>query len=65
MFSYLERLRHEPLDRRRSIALAVTMVLLAIVVALWVVFSVLRTALFSPEQDAPERRTVEGIVAPF
>lgn len=65
MFSYLERLRREPLARRRSIALALTFALLAVVVLLWSSFLMLRAAFFSPGDTAPERRTIQGIVAPF
>jgi len=64
MFSYIEKLRKESLEKRKQAALTLTAIFLGVVVVLWLVVSSVRSYLLS-HQSADTPREVNGIVAPY
>ncbi|MEK7613757.1 MAG: hypothetical protein AAB439_02700 [Patescibacteria group bacterium] len=64
MFSYIDKLRKAPIEKRREAAVTFTLVLVAIILVLSFFIGWIRS--FILEQavgDTPE--TVQGIVAPY
>lgn len=62
-FSYLENLRHKPVEERRQAAVTITVGIVLFFGFLWLVLGYVRAHVGVAPENAP--REVGGIVAPY
>lgn len=67
MFSYIEKLRKEPLEKRRQFAIVATTVVVGVIIVLWILYLFLTGVIFNTDtaRDSSEREVVGGIERPY